>query len=68
MLDGCTTIWFERNKYIEAENRYYLWLQKKLYGIDVEVSSHFDIIKQFCSILSLYALLVTFQVFGGFHL
>ncbi|OQR68029.1 elongation factor 1-delta isoform 2 [Tropilaelaps mercedesae] len=36
MLENCGTIWFDKYKYVEAETRYYLWLQKKLYGIDVE--------------------------------
>ncbi|XP_022689013.1 integumentary mucin C.1-like, partial [Varroa jacobsoni] len=36
MLEDCGTIWLEKYKYVEAETRYYLWLQKKLYGIDIE--------------------------------
>lgn len=38
MLEDCGNVWLEKYKYVEAETRYYLWLQKKLYGIDIEVS------------------------------
>lgn len=55
MLDDCGTIWFDRSKYVEAETRYYLWLQKKNYGIEVEVSPACDLLSVL--LLAAYCLL-----------
>ncbi|XP_003748382.1 elongation factor 1-delta isoform X2 [Galendromus occidentalis] len=38
MAFECGSVWLDKWKYDEAETRYYLWLQKKLYGIDVKSS------------------------------